>query len=111
VALQKARNLLSPPTTVTLCRITPFLVFGHTIFDMLLSHVISSVTYSRVYGMYDYFTPHDTETLWKNFEVVGIRFLQRIALRVPAIYASWEMRRCETLLWCETNKEYIVKKE
>jgi hypothetical protein len=62
--------------------------------------------------MYDYFTPLDTETSWKNFEVAGIRFLQRIALRVPAIYASWELRRCETLLWCETNKEeYIVKKE
>jgi len=54
--------------------------------------------------MYYYFTPLVTETSWKNFEVVGIRFLQRIALRVPAIYASWEMRRYETLLWCEKNK-------
>jgi hypothetical protein len=56
--------------------------------------------------MYGYFSPLVTETAWKNFEVVGIRFLQRIALWALEIYAS-----CENLLWCVTNKENIVKKE
>jgi hypothetical protein len=56
--------------------------------------------------MYDYFNPIVTDTTWRNFDVAGIRLLRRIALRLLEIYAS-----CETLLWCVTNKEYIVKKE